>query len=1207
MERKGWTEEQEQAINASGRLLVAAAAGAGKTAVLVERVLRLLLRDEKPVNLDEMLVVTFTRAAAAEMRERIRLALDKAMTEETRPEKLARVMEQLSLLPQAEITTLHSFCLRLLRRHAFLLGLKPDFRLADEREAKIVREDTLAAVAEEYYRERGEVMIELVRYATDGFDDRPFLAQIEALYGFAVNEPAPEEWLRRLPAPYELKAETLLTQPWGTTARRHFRRKLESARDCLRLAVHLAGLPMGPTVYLANLQAEAQEAERRLTAWPLAWPEETADIFNKRLPAAQPASAWKDEERALFYSLKKKTQELRDRAKKLWRETLREFTAWPLAAQAEAAAGCADLARELAEWTCRFMAAFRRRKLEMNIMDYNDLEHWTLALLSRPDFSGGLFRQVLVDEYQDINGVQDRLLELAAGQADIFLVGDVKQSIYRFRRADPGLFLQKYRDYEQVVRLRKNFRSRPHIVDGVNAVFSALMSEEAGEINYDEQEPLVYGVPNPPAPPEERTAAGPVECCWFDPAALQALAASGEAVKDTEIEAAYIAGRILDMVRPANGQAALVFDRGLNGYRPAAYADIAVLIRSAAGQMSVYKDVFARFGVPCFGEAATDPYRPAEVEIITALLRILDNPRQDIPLAAVLHSPIAGLSADELALIRAAGPGMEFWDAVQNAVSVWTETGAEPLLLEKLSTFLTNYARWRGWLRHYPLDEIIWRLYGETGLLEIAESMTGGVFRRENLEDFYRQAREFSANRLQGLYSFLRYRDRLAAVPGKTGKHSGAPEGDYARLSTVHAAKGLEYPIVFVAGLGRKFNRRDTWGKMLLHKDLGAGLRGMEREGHVFYDTFQYKAVKYRLAEDALAEEMRILYVAMTRAREKLFLLGSAAGVRETLIQAREEKRLAPLTPGRVALADNYLTWLILAGEENESWQTHIFDRPEQWGAIMRGALAAEAAAAPTQTAETAVTPVLPPREKEPFIKTTVSKLKEAYSWAVDQESGPDLTAGSRSESGEGSERVFPRPLFIGGARALTPAEKGIAAHLFLRHIPLAAWRETWPAAAAGQTLMLTELGSALRRRLILTPEQEDCLDYALLRDCLNGDLGLYLFRGRNLRREAPFLLRVEHRAGPVLVQGVIDLMGETADGRRFLLDYKTDIINSPHWESILLKRYSSQMAVYHRAVSQLTGRANELCLLYSVTRRRSVEAPAARLNEAWTAMFGAD
>jgi ATP-dependent helicase/nuclease subunit A len=1191
-----WTKEQEEAIRTPGRLLVAAAAGSGKTAVLVERILYFLLREEDPLELDEMLVVTYTRAAAAEMQERVRQALDKALAEETRPEKTARVLEQLALLPQAEITTLHSFCLRLLRRHASLIGLKPGFRVGDEQECGVIREEVLAAVAEEYYRSRGAEMAELVRYATDGFGDGPFLTQIKSLYAFAVNEPDPEEWLRRLPEPYRLSPAELLARPWGEAVRRHWGRGLESARDCLRLACHLAGGDLAPTAWLETLKAEfaalerLSAAERRDFEQAENWP----DIFTARLPAARPLSGWDEENRRTFYIRSKKIKDLRWQAKKLWREAKKEITDWPLREQAEAAAGCADLAAQLAEWTLRFMTAFRRRKLELNIMDYNDLEYWTLKLLSAPDFSGGIFRQILVDEYQDINGVQERILELAAGAADFFLVGDVKQSIYRFRRGDPGLFLQKYRSWEQVVRLKKNFRSRPDIVAGVNALFARIMSEEAGEIDYDAREALVYGAPYPPPPADERPAAGPVECCCFDAAALQSQREKRDTVKETEIEAVYTAGRILQLVRPTTGRAAVVFDRALNAYRPAAYADIAVLMRGGAGQMSVYKDVFARFGIPCFGETAAAPYRPAEVEMITALLRILDNPHQDIPLATVLHSPLAGFDSDDLALIRAARPEADFWDAALAAAALRPADEGEARLAEKLIAFFGRYARWRGWLRHYPLDELIWRLYEETGLPEVAEAATGGAYRRENLEEFYRQARQFSAGRLQGLYSFLRYLDRLAqAAPEQNRRRSGAPDGDYVRLSTVHGAKGLEYPIVFLVGLGRKFNRRDMWGKLLLHKDLGAGLRAREREQNLFSDTFQYKAIRYRLADDALAEEMRILYVAMTRAREKLILLGSGRDMRAALEHAQEERLVVPLTPARVAQAADYLTWVTLAVEDGAGWRTLLFDRPEQWGEILRGALTAEG----ESEAGLPAPPLKeqPAREPEPFIKATVSSLKAAYPWATEPEAtGPDLT-GARTEP------VFVRPLFLGESQVLTPAEKGSAVHLFLQHIPLELWRESWAAAGpGGQTDMLARLGEALTRDLLLTPEQAASLDYALLRDCLNGDLGAYLFRGRNLRREAPFLLRVEYGNGPVLVQGVVDLIGEDENGRRFLLDYKTDALDLPHWQSVLLNRYALQMAVYHRAASSLSGRPVERCLLYAVAHRQSVEVPAARLEKAW-------
>jgi ATP-dependent exoDNAse (exonuclease V) beta subunit len=350
-------------------------------------------------------------------------------------------------------------------------------------------------------------------------------------------------------------------------------------------------------------------------------------------------------------------------------------------------------------------------------------------------------------------------------------------------------------------------------------------------------------------------------------------------------------------------------------------------------------------------------------------------------------------------------------------------------------------------------------------------------------------------------------------------------------------------------------------------------------------------------------------------------MLGSGKNMRDILSRAREEREIVPVTPGQIAQADNYLKWLIRAADEKNDvcWQLRLFDRPEQWGEIVRGALAANSGAEDSSGAaggraaeEERETAVLPPRGTEPFIKTTVSKLKEAYPWVLSRETAAaELTAWNLEEAEaaetapetDAKDHLFARPLFCGGARELTPAEKGIAAHLYLQHIPLDLWRGAW-AVSAQQTALLTELGEELTQKLILSPEQRDSLDYAQLRDCLNGELGAYLFRGRGLRREVPFLLRAERPDGPVLVQGVIDVLGEDENGRRFLIDYKTDVINAPYWENVLLKRYALQMAVYHRAVGQLSGRANDVCILYSISRRQGVEAPAARLAKAWAEAF---
>lgn len=1034
-----WSDDQWSAISQSGEdILVAAAAGSGKTAVLVERIIRKIADPSQGFSVDRLLVATFTKAAAAEMKQRIREALERALEEQPAEEHLRK---QLSLLGRASITTLHSFCMEVIRRYYQQIPLNPAFRILNENEAEIMRQELLEQLFEEKYGEEdeGSTFRELVDWFSGERNDDAMHRLVQRLYDFSRSHSWPDHWLGEMASAFQVESvEALGHSAWVQSILRDAALALSGAAGLLRQGISISMQPEGPKPYADTLKEDLAMVEELLSAVEVMPWERLPEVFQ---PAAfgklKPCK--KDQTDP---GLQEQVKELREAAKKAVTDLKGSlfgrsaFSFWQELEQA------APLMQELSKLVSAFGERYRQAKQERGQVDFSDLEHYCLHILRHEDSTPELsmpsdaameyrarFDEVLLDEYQDTNTVQEDIVRLISREnpGNRFMVGDVKQSIYRFRLAEPGLFLNKYRQYAansdmevdgereslhagRRIDLARNFRSRAEVVHSVNMLFKQLMNEGVAEIAYDERAQLAYGATFPAETlgdeaytPElmliDRQGGGPdlTESTDENGDALPSTELESAELETAQLEARAMARRIREMVGDTDKPALNVYDKALKSMRPARYGDIVILLRSALMWAPLMIEEFRQQGIPAGGEQSKGYFQATEVEVMLSLLQIVDNPRQDIPLASVLRSPIVGLDEEELAQIRLGDKRQSFYDAVVSATGaftsslnvfgqhgeqasnshssviqlqwpeVWSEmeqgqresavsaeadviegihessvqadtdevldagtdasmggrisddadkkngTGTE--LQQKLIRFMRQLEQWRLEARQGSLSELIWRMYRETGYLDWVGGLPGGMQRQSNLKALYDRARQYeeaTANR--GLFRFLTYVSRLRENGGDLGTVAGGSgEQDNAvRIMTIHRSKGLEFPIVFVGGISKMFNQQDLNSPFLMHKELGFGPRFVDRENRVAYPTLANLAIRRRAQFELLAEEMRVLYVALTRPKEKMILVGTVKDVVKKAVAWSQIKD----SPERVlpdyllAAGRSYLDWI---------------------------------------------------------------------------------------------------------------------------------------------------------------------------------------------------------------------------------------------------------------------------------------------------------
>ncbi len=1214
-EEATWTDEQWKAIWATGQdTLVSAAAGSGKTAVLINRMIEKVISTTNPIDVDELLVLTFTNASAAEMRHRMADALEKEITKNPQSKHLRR---QLSLINKAQISTLHSFCLNIVRQYAYLLDIDPGFRIADDTEAALLKDDTLAEVLEAAYDgENVEDVYRLVDSFTSDRDDQAIEVLLNKLYEMSRVNPEPLKWLRSLPDHYTIDENTTIDDLEFTP---HIKKAILHSIDgaiALIEEVHQISLqPDGPYAYGETAQKDLilfQEARAFIAE--RSWNDAYTFFQTAKLDRAKAQKKGSCDEELLELAKSKRKQ-----AKEMFEGPIETFFKRTPERLLDEIRFMKPMIETLVALAIQYSEQYGKAKSAKGIVDFSDLEHFALSILT-DEVDGELvpssvaqdyraqFKEVLVDEYQDTNRLQETILQLVksgnAENGNMFMVGDVKQSIYRFRLAEPTLFLHKYLTYNDSptdtglrIDLNANFRSRPDILHGTNFIFQQVMGESVGEVAYDEAAAL-----KPKAPYDQKEM--PLELAILHTAEKEEEETDSDLIAEEELKKSQQEARyIIKEIRRIIDSNMTVYDPWSKSERPAEYRDFVILMRSMTWSVDLVEE-FKAAGIPLYTEISSGYFEALEVMIMINTLKIIDNPYQDIPFASVLRAPFVGVTENELASIRLAEPKASFYDALKQFVRN-EGAGLKSSTAEKLQRFLLQLEDWRDLARRGSLSELIWRVYMDTNYYEMVGAMTNGKQRHANLRALYDRAVAYEKTSFRGLFRFLRFVDRMRLRGDDLGAARAISEKEnVVRLMTIHSSKGLEFPFVFVAGLGREFNKMDFHLPYLFDQEFGLAVKMIDPEKRIQYTSLPFLAMIEKKTLEMKSEEMRILYVAMTRAKEKLYLVGTVKDWEKTKKTWMDAKRIpkGEMLPDYIrAKAKSYLDWIGPAfarhpdfegNEEDHSEQSHwkltVIDTDDFKVANVE-AIQEEELIEVEPVVDEAILKEIQHRFDTPYAferaitkrsKTSVSELKRLQHLEAQEE--PELfikTAASQ-------QRVATRPAFL-QKKSLTAAEIGTAMHTVMQHVSQEGLHDKEAVQQFVQTLV---------ERQLLTEEEGSCVQADKIIAFFNTEIGHRFMGATELLREMPFTISLEDQDGDTqIVQGVVDCLLKDVDGKWILLDYKTDRIQpsmktKDGLREVMVDRYGVQLSLYKRALEEILKINVHEKIIYAFDAMQSVQ-----------------
>jgi len=1170
--------------------------GSGKTAVLVERIINKIINEN--IDIDKLLVVTFTNAAAAEMRERILDAIYKQI--ELNPEN-SNLQRQITLLNKASICTIHSFCLDVIRNNFYEIDISPNFKIGDTSEVELLKYDVLEELFEEKYEEKNEDFIELINTYTNYRNDNSLKELILNIYNFIQSSPFPEEWIEEKVEMFNIEDinEDFEKTSWGQILLREAKDIIENSLNNLEnTKKELGKLPELFKFYscIINDIDNLTNLRNNLCSWENAY-QIINDLTFEKWPI----------DRKLNLEEKEVAKEQRDKVKKEINKLKDTIFACSSIEANKDIIEMYNMLVILKELVLDFKKLFEEKKKEKNIIDFNDIEHLALKILVKKDENGNIiptdtankymekFKEIAIDEYQDSNLVQEYILSSISNGNNMFMVGDVKQSIYKFRQACPELFLEKYEKYQKIdynnigatcgrpffeenaqedslkIQLFKNFRSRQNILKYTNIIFENIMSKKLGDIDYTEEEFLNLGATYPESEKREHN----IEINIIDlNEEIDEQDEEKEIIENIMIEAKLVAKKIQDLINSKYQ----VYDRK-SGYRNIEYKDIVILLRSTSDKAEIYEKELTKLEIPVFSDNNSSYLETQEIQTIINLLKVIDNPMQDIPLVSILRSPIGKFNDDELIEIRAGRENKTFYESLLEA-----KENVKEELENKINVFLNMIEEFRLANEYLSLNELIWKIYEDTEFLNMVALMKNGEIKLANLKMLFEKAKQYENASFKGLFNFILFIDKIKTNSGDLGSAKLIGENaNVVRIMSIHKSKGLEFPIVFLSETGKKFNLQDLNESILMHQKLGFGPKRINYKKLIEYNTLAKEALKNVIKDETISEEMRVLYVALTRSKEKLIITGRVPN----LLKAQKEKEElikmnnGKITPFILKKYKSYLDWFMLV---------YLNDRKELENILEINEYKIKDIIKKEENIEKEKIDIRSLISKD-INNKEIDKIKENLDWIyTNKEATKFISKTSVSElkkveleEREIYEKINLEPQFLSKEKTyLTGAEKGTLMHLILQKIDFKKEQNIQG--------LLKEL---LENNIIDELEFKN-VQIQKIEKFLQSNLVKRMKTAKEIHKEEPFYINLEAKEiydtnlkDEILVQGVIDLYFIDEENKLVLVDYKTDKVEK---EEELAQKYQGQLRLYKKALENATSRKVDEVYIYSIHSEKEID-----------------
>ena len=1153
--------------------------GSGKTAVLVERIINKITNEN--IDIDKLLVVTFTNAAASQVRERILEALYLKLEEQPDNNNITR---QIMLLNKASISTIHAFCLDVIKNNFYQTNISPNFRLANTPETELLKTEVLEELFDSLYEESNKEFINLVNVYGGYRDDKNLKEIIFKIYKYIQSLPFPEEWLKNHTEEFNLKKEIkedFLKTRWGQILVKEFNEDINYDINKLkRLSIELKKDTNLSKFYLCILD-DISKLETLLD-------KKTWDEIYEELKELK-FKTWPTDKKAIS-SLKDRAKEQRDEIKKDLKKYQEKIFIYNSQNANTDIYVMYKTLTSITNMVLLFSKEYSKAKLERNIIDFNDIEHLALNILVKKDDNGAYiptdvaklyqqkFKEIAIDEYQDSNLVQEYILNSVSCGNNIFMVGDIKQSIYKFRQARPELFLEKYEKYLDIekksnngrkIKLYENFRSRENVLNLTNFIFQNIMSKDLGDIQYEKDEYLNKGLEYEKT--DLKIATKP-ELHIID---LYENSDEIDEDKDkdikeetlldnVEIEAKFVSNKIKEILDSKLN----IWDSKLKKYRNVTFKDIVILLRTTTGIANIYEKELVNLGYPVFCDTSTNYFESLEIQTMMNLLKIIDNPTADIPLVSVLRSPIVGLTDNELVEIRLIDKNANYYSNLYKA----KEKLKNDELKRKINSFLLLLEDLEQKQEYLKLDELIWYIYEKTGYLNYVSLMSDGIIKTANLKMLFEKAKSYEEGSFKGLYNFINFIDRVS----KSGSDMGAPKligenENVIRIMSIHKSKGLEFPIVFLSGTGKQFNMQDLNEKILLHQDIGIGPQYINYERKIEYSTLAKETIKLKTKKELQSEEMRLLYVALTRAREKIVITGVSKNYKKEI---KQKKEILDATDGKekiskhiVSLAKSYLDWLEMVTFKKESKRyIDIFEHKKEEIDFTKS------------NKEKLDIKIKKGKPKKEICKTLEWEYPQIEITKIEGKSSVSKIA-HKQQTKNIVEKVVPEFLKQADEK-LTGTEIGTVIHLVLQKLD---YTKEYDLEAIDSLL------EELEAKKIITEVQKEAVSKEKILMFTKSNIFKSLKNANKVYREKAFYINIPAKEiynnsveEEILVQGIIDLYFIDENDNIVLVDYKTDYVPAND-ETFLIEKYKKQLDLYAKALENSLGKSITKRYIYSL------------------------